>query len=382
MAHSAKNDNVPGRDLQYIRARAALSSLFVGDSLAMPVHWYYNPEDIQQAFPEGLWKLEAAPESHPGSIMSLHSTRRGGRSSSPQLNAQASEIVGKVILKGRRHLWGQPNRHYHHGMKAGDNTLNAHYARVLIRTLIAASGCYNPDTFLEDYIAFMTADPPLHNDTYAESFHRGFFANLTAGKPPLQCAALTHDTPSIGGLVAIGPLALHQSLAGQDSPGLAATCRTHLLLTHPDRRLSQIAEGYAALIDGLLHRPPQADPRALLVTAARETLDLDLESLARRARFDEEVVGGRYSTACYITDSWPGVLYLAYKYCEDPKAALLANANLGGDNVHRGAVLGLLVSLACGRTLEEWFAQLLDRQAISAEIDALLATTEGNRARE
>jgi hypothetical protein len=68
---------VPSISLQ--RASAALASLFVGDSLAMPVHWYYDTADIERAFPGGINKLEAAPEFHPSSIMSLHSTRSGGR---------------------------------------------------------------------------------------------------------------------------------------------------------------------------------------------------------------------------------------------------------------------------------------------------------------
>lgn len=374
MTPLASDPNGAFRVLQRQRARAALASLFVGDALAMPVHWYYHPGDIERAFGGGIRKLEAAPIFHPTSIMSLHSTRQGGRSGrGEQGGVKNPEIVGEVILKGRRHLWDQPNRHYHHGMQAGDNTLNAHCARVLMRSLIAHDGCYDPDHFLAAYIEFMTAAPPRHNDTYAESWHRGFFANLVAGKPPRQCGAVTHDTPSMGGLVTLGPLAIHQFLQEQDGPQVWATCRTHLFLTHPDETLARIAAGYVALLGDLLNRPPDEDPKPLLQSAARKTLDLDLESLARRARVDCDVVGGRYSTACYITDSWPSVLYLAYKYLDDPKTALLANTNLGGDNVHRGAVLGVIVSLACGKSVEEWFEQLLESEAITAEIAALLA---------
>ena len=65
--------------LQQLRTDAALKNLFVADALAMPVHWYYNPLDIEKAFPGGITRLEAAPEYHPGSIMSLHSTAKGGR---------------------------------------------------------------------------------------------------------------------------------------------------------------------------------------------------------------------------------------------------------------------------------------------------------------
>ena len=57
---------------------AYLGSL-VADAVAMPVHWYYNPHDIEKAFPGGIMGFEAAPGYHPASIMSLHSTSKGGR---------------------------------------------------------------------------------------------------------------------------------------------------------------------------------------------------------------------------------------------------------------------------------------------------------------
>ena len=33
------------------RAKAALQLLYVADALSMPVHWFYNPLDIQKPFP-------------------------------------------------------------------------------------------------------------------------------------------------------------------------------------------------------------------------------------------------------------------------------------------------------------------------------------------
>lgn len=362
---------VPSIFLQ--RASAALASLFVGDSLAMPVHWYYDTADIDRAFPGGIKKFEAAPEFHPSSIMSLHSTRRGGRSGREQGLPDSPEIVGAVILKGRQHLWGQANRHYHHAMQAGDNTLNAHCARVLMRSIIANDGRYSRDHFLQSYIEFMTADPPAHRDTYAESYHRGFFANLVAGKPQHQCGARTHDTPSMGGLVTIGPLAINALLHGTALAAVQANCREHLFLTHPDEALVRICDGYVALIAGLLLRQEDEPPDRHLLVAAQTTMGIDLARLVERTRSDREIVGGRYSTACYISDSWPSLLYLAYKYRSDLKAALLANTNLGGENAHRGAVLGGIVSLACGSTVEDWFEQLVDHQAIQSEIAALLS---------
>ena len=352
------------------RARAGLRSLYVGDALAMPVHWYYNPKDILKAFPGGIQKLEDAPAYHPSSIMPLHSTAKGGRGE--QAAGGGREIVGEVILKGKRSFWGTPHQHYHQGMKAGENTLNAHCARLVTRSITAAGGRYDKARFLEDYIDFMTAEPPRHPDTYAESFHRGFFANLESGYPPERCGAVTHDTPSAGGLVMLAPIAIAAFLNGKTLESVQEVCRLHLFLTHPDDFLARIGDAYVKLLGDLLFRETGEAPRQLIADAARQSPGIDLSRLASKASADSDVIGGRYSTACYISDSWPGILYLAYQYAEDPKAALLANTNLGGDNVHRGSVLGGILGLATGRTVDEFFNQLKDRRAIDEEISALI----------
>ncbi len=353
------------------RASAALKNLFVADALAMPVHWYYNPLDIEKAFPGGITRFEAAPAYHPSSIMSLHSTAKGGRGEQQTLGRQR-EIVGEVILRGKRKYWGQPNQHYHQQMQAGENTLNAHCARVLIRSMLENDGCYEKDSFLDAYIAFMTADPPLHPDTYAESYHRGFFANLENGMAKDRCGAATHDTPSIGGLVTIAPILLAERLQGRPQIEVQGDCLQHLYLTHPDRDLGQVCAVYVDLLDALLFRDPQQDAQELLARTAQASMGLNLVALVENARNDKEVIGGLFSPACYISGSWPSVLYLAYKYASDPKLALLANTNLGGDNVHRGAVLGVIVGLINAATIDELFAQLVDRESISAEISRLL----------
>ena len=55
---------------------------------------------------------------------------------------------------------------------------------------------------------------------------------------------------------------------------------------------------------------------------------------------DTHVIGQRFSPACYIAESMPASLYLAWKYHDDFDAAITANAMVGGDNCHRGAVVG------------------------------------------
>ena len=55
-----------------------------------------------------------------------------------------------------------------------------------------------------------------HNDTYAESYHRDFFANYAKGVLPENCAGPEgHDTASIGGLVSLlnRPVSIRHFLA-------------------------------------------------------------------------------------------------------------------------------------------------------------------------
>ena len=390
--------NPVSKSLHIARARSALQSLFIGDALSMPVHWFYNPMDIQRAFPGGITQMEAAPDRHPSSIMSLHSTVAGGRKTKPNRehsNGSVPEIVGDIILRGKQQYWGIANQHYHRGMQAGDNTLNACCARVMIRCLISSDGKYNKQQFLDDYVAFMTAEDPQHPDTYAESWHRGFFARRESGYPLDQCGAVTHDTPSVGGLVTIVPLAIkllldtddnaQKNTADKASGGTVAqltadtvervckTCREQLMLTHPDELLARVCDAMVVLFSELLHRNESDDVLQMLERASRCISGVDLKKLWQKAPGDMHVVGGTYSTACYITDSWPSLLYLAGKYQHSAEAAMLANTNLGGENAHRGSVLGAIVSIIQGETSERLLNQLLHRDELTGEIEQLIA---------
>lgn len=351
------------------RVTAALQLSFIADALSMPVHWFYNPLDIYKAFPGGIKKFEAAPVFHPSSIMNLHSTNAGGRG--VQKLDSAPQVVGDIILKGKRQYWGIANQHYHRGMSAGENTLNLHCMRVLMRSIVNNGGRYSPSIFLRDYIQFMIAETPEHPDTYAESYHRGFFANLAKGIPPEKCGAVTHDTASVGGLVTIAPIALAELLFDRSLARVQILCRAHLFLTHPDDHLGKICDAYVALIDALLFGDVQ-DARALIAATAKQSAGTDVQQLAQKYQDDNQVVGGKFSRACYIDDSWPSLLYLAWKYGDDPQKGLIANANLGGDNCHRGAVLGVILGLATGEGLSDWFTQLQHAADTGTELEAIV----------
>lgn len=331
--------------------------------------------------------MEAAPQVHPSSIMSLHSTEAGGRRRAKRSETANShsdvknsfnlqgEVVGDIILKGKRGLWGESSTHYHHGLPAGENTLNAYCARLMLRHLVDNGG-YNKTHWLQDYIGFMTADPAQHPDTYAESYHRGFFANLKNGNAPENCGAVTHDTPSMGALVTVAPLAF-ALLKNHTLEQSQSICCEHVQLTHPDAELMKVVCAYVELLQGLLAAPEdtqtqgkveQTSALASISKAARVIPGTRLDALLEQKNGDSAVVGRLYSTACYITDSWPAVCYLSAKYYATPGKAMLINTNLGGENAHRGSVLGTLVGLTNANIDKPLYDQLKQKEAISTEV--------------
>lgn len=343
--------------------------------------------------------MEPAPQEHPSSIMSLHSTEAGGRrraaASTPKkavgevLGGDApqytGQVVGDIILKGKAQYWGGQSTHYHHGLEAGDNTLNACCARLMLRHLIKHDG-YNKQAWLDEYIEFMTAEPARHPDTYAESYHRGFFANLKAGLKPEECGAVTHDTPSMGALVTLAPLA-YALLKTHSLEQAQAVCCDHVQLTHPDTGLMQVVCAYVGLLYGFQSAGVDSDTRSQSPLNAQMNIELssekiieqyneaakavpgiNLHKLLSKKTGDAAIVGGLFSTACYISDSWPSVCYLAAKYHGDSGKAMLINTNLGGENAHRGAVLGSLVGLATGQCDNALFSQLLHLDGIKNEV--------------
>ena len=351
------------------RVRGALWGMMIGDALAMPVHWYYRLSELQRDY--GVIRDYQAPKAiHPSAIMSLSSTAGAGR------GTQSGNVVGDVILKGKKQHWGPAHRHYHQGMQAGENTLNALCARLVIRSLCRKRG-HDTQDFLADYVQFMTTEGS-HNDTYAESYHRDFFANWARGVPAHQCAGATgHDTASIGGLVGLAPVVLAVAARGDAQQAVEASLR-QLRLTHKSQPLEAFAAAYCRLLAQLIFSPPPS--LGPLLQSQAPGLGKGLSALLGQAPDHKDaatrVVGGLYSPACYIEDSFPSVLYLAARYANDFEAALVANTNAGGDNCHRGAVLGALLGAWLGFEAIplRWRQGLLAGAAVAQEVDDFIDT--------
>ena len=306
------------------KSRGTLYGLCIGDALAMPVHWYYNRLALMNDYGR-VADYKTPRNPHPDSIL--------WRSTYVAPNAKGE------ILHDQARYWGRRGIHYHQFLKAGENTLNVKVCRLLIES-INQTGTYDTDDFLQRYITFMTS-PGNHRDTYIEEYHRNFFANYARGLPPRRCGV---EEKHIGGLMGMIPVILFYC---QDAQKARQAALAHLALTHPGLKM----ETAGTLIIDILLKVLQGTPLKAAIIAEIEAqrnplLGHPFTKLLNEP--DDRVIGPRFSTACYVEDSVPAVVYLALKYHDDPENALIANTNLGGDNAARGSILGALLGAAHG----------------------------------
>lgn len=352
----------------------------------MPVHWMYSLSQLKRDY--GVITEYRAPlQRFEGSIMSLSNTGGGGRGS------DSGEIVGSVILHGKKKYWvRQGNFHYHCELHAGENTLEAQLARLLMRATSSAASADAtaasvPSLFLRDYVTFMTT-PGSHNDTYASTCHRMFFANFVRRVPPEQCADNDgHNTDAIDALTLVIPIVVRYTTTatatvpaatteegqGQGQGGMAvedicALANAVIALTRKSTKIKVYANAYVRLLHAVLRG---ADLRAAVEATGKELYG-EAYSVARRSQES----AGDPMVACYIESSFPALLHFAYKYADNVGAAVLANANAGGENVARGSLLGALLGAAHGLPgFPAWSLELYHKAEILSEIDTFLRET-------
>lgn len=312
-------------------SRDALSGALVADALAMPVHWYYDREALRRDYGE-MDRFLPPRNPHPDSIL--------WRSRYEAANPRGE------ILHDQARYWGRHGVHYHQLLAAGENTLNFQLAR-LLHAQVAREGRYDPDRWIATYLEFML-NPGRHRDTYVEECHRGFFTNLARGVAPRRCGI---EDGHIGGLASVP--ALFAALAGTEKSALRQAVAEHVALTHRHETVLRAADSLVRLLIAVRDGEP---PRAAIERlAAAWVAPRDLAKWENRS--DLEVIGRRLSPACYIAEAFPAALYLTWKHAGSFEAGIQANACVGGDNCHRGAVVGGLLGLARG-VPDRWTAAL------------------------
>ena len=315
----------------HINGYRILAGALAADALSMPVHWYYDRSALRRDYPK--LKFYVDPKSpHADSIL--------WRSEYKPLNERGN------ILHEQAVYWGRKGVHYHQFLHAGENTLNFKLAALLFEQ-VKASGSYNAETWVEKYCEFMLT-PGRHRDTYVEECHRAFFTNYARGKKWHSCGV---DDVHIGGLASVPALV---AALGPRHPDLRAVVQEHVEITHKNNEVLRAADTLVRL-----HVAIDGGDLSLEEAHFEEASDYisrrKVEAWSKKS--DEVVIGKIFSPACYIKDAFPAALYLVWKYARDFSGGIIANANLGGDNCHRGAVVGSLLGAACKVPLK-WRAGL------------------------
>jgi ADP-ribosyl-[dinitrogen reductase] hydrolase len=400
-----------------LRIKNALWGLFIGDALAMPAHWYYRVDNIQKVFDGGIRDYQAPPHPHLESFMvgmgyhpDVESAKRLNRAfdilheHARFYHTNYSTLEIKSTEREKAHgnpVPGLADRyHYHFGLKAGENTLAAHLVRVLMRSVIHL-GRYEPDAFIEDFITHMTT-PGENRDPYCEIYIRRWFENYSRGFPLHGCAELQRNVWSIGSHGGIIRPLVISLLASNAYQGLGVAIE-HQNLTHRSENVSSAMGVLVPLLHDLLSgadpnqatsdyaqsvRPPQISGEQLFAIyrdhkgpgniPKKKMWELhtlladapyEVDRLVRKDA-DSSVINKMFATACYPEHGLPLMLYFAKAHNMDVESALLANANAGGDNVHRGMVLGILVGASKQELPEHLKRGLIAFDELQTEIEA------------
>jgi len=358
------------------RLKGALWGFFAGDALSSPTHWFYGGKRQVIAEYGHPIKDYTRPNKHlGGSILNKSDPNGGGRMKSGSKNSKIS-IIGDVINHGKLSFWDpKQSYHYHATLQGGENTLEVSIARVLMKSIVKTGGTFDPDHFRKAYVSFMQT-PGSHNDTYASTCHRMFFANLIFNQlPPEDCPDNDeHNVETIDGLVLPTIVAL-AGLGKQSINDISESASVCAGVTRRSDVLEKFVGLWSRVVVGAFG--DEACFSESLKSVAQQTI-----RRVPNPRVDEAST----MSACYLGSSLPGVIDMLAKHApgssengENVWKALLVNANVGGENVHKGSILGAVLGARAGydalpsRLVDGLYSKGELEQEIDAFVSAVLS---------
>lgn len=235
---------------------------------------------------------------------------------------------------------------------------------------------------------------------------------IPGGLPPACCAASQRRIWSIGAHGGIIRLLVLSALPGNSYQGLGFALE-HQQLTHRSENVAMalgiLVPLFHALLDGAdptealsrhgarIHLPKISGrelnrtyrehngpknipgPDMWRIHTALQEKPFALNRLLEE-KPDAEIIVDQLATSCYTEHGVPLLLAFARRFPGQGEKALLANANAGGDNVHRGMILGLLAGTGGNGIPEHLRRGLADHDRLREEIDAFAELALDGRA--
>jgi ADP-ribosylglycohydrolase len=294
------------------KVTAMVMAAFAADSLALGIHWIYDPRQIAADF---------------GRIESL-------RAPGP--------------------------RSYHKNREKGDFTHYGDQMLVLLESL-AAKGRFDPVDFSQRWRKLFDG-----YDGYIDGATRNTLANYEKGRAPENAGSTSDD---LAGAARIAPLVC---LLQDDPEALARNARIQTQMTHTDPATVDAAE-YLALVTQAVIKG--TSPVAAMKQVAEARFDISpisawlQKGLASLNQDSVEVINN-FGSSCHTGEMFPGVVHLIARYENSLREGLIQCMMAGGDNAARGALVGMILGahLGMSQVPREWVAGLKAR----AEIENLL----------
>lgn len=286
-----------------------LFSAFAADALCLGPHWIYDSAEISRLYSSGLTRYDA------------------------------------------------PHSKYHPGKRAGDFTHYGDQTLALLRS-IATRGGFDAEGWKADWSRFWSQNTV----SYRDGATRQTLDHLTHGSSDPS------DSHDLGGASRIAPiLAAHQN----DSLDFRITAtRAQTALTHGDPRVHDAAELFTRWVDAIAQSQPL--PTALETACAAPYSALDAPAILQTARNyaagSPQKAAASLGLSCNVLEALPLTLCLALHFADQPRAALVTNALLGGDSAARALLLGLVMGAAHGQVWlpPAWLEDLNAHQEIKA----------------
>lgn len=301
-------------------AHAMVVASFIGDSLALGLHWIYDTAQIANRF--GRINDLLAPSGD-----SYHPNKRRG------------ELT-----------------HY------GDQSLH------LLKYLASSQGHFSLVEYARQWRHYIDG-----YGGYKDRASKATLQNLEAGMPPQNSGSPSTD---MGGAARIAPLVYAHR---DDVDTMAANVAAYTALTHQGPGAVAAALFLARSCHQILHgatlRQAVEDSLAQGLDSPELTLRLQ-DSITRRGGDITETVKS-YGQACAVNGALPAAVFTALHLQDSLEEALVATVMAGGDSAARAMVVGMLLGAVHGMPSipVTWLAGLQCR----VEVEAALQSLEGEQ---
>lgn len=295
-------------------AKAMVLGSFLGDSLALGVHWIYDQAQIARLHD----RLDGLKAPAPGSY---HTTK------------QAGDFT-----------------HY------GDQTL------LLLQSVADKSG-FDPADFSARWRAMFEGG----YTGYVDRATRNTLSQLAAGWDPQDAGSVSDE---LSGAARIAPLVY---VYRSDSEAMVAACRAQAALTHNNAKIVDASEFFARTTHAVLAGVSPIEAMTVAITDRFPGSPLHgwFKQGLDAAGEDSILAIARFGQSCHVDGAFQSVVQLIARHQGAPAEALVDSAMAGGDSAARNMIVGMVLCAQSGMEgiPPDWLGALAKKD----EIEALLA---------